>query len=783
MGDGKKKTKKKMLGKEFLDNQKKQNELFKESKRKRPAKVKPPSNRAAVQAEVKRQEAALAAVLEEIKLNKEDIEEKKEKMALVSNKINEHVQDKESVALGKPILSILHPKDLEDTLEWAFEIASQPNDILEKELLSILTNVKKYMIMFNGVKTGLLCTPQSNKSYHTQNRSGADKSISSKDSNILHMLEDLEDPNDKDNLTLTEKLAKQEARGYAHFVNSISPPTPSSRMRHSMRKSAFFNARRRLKQRPTFVGTIKEVMASDAFKKRKEKPPQSPSAPLHSRRPTSASPRTRSAVNKQNPSTLSPSRPQSASTGDSGRPRSSIYKAMAPAMVGIKFAQASRQLLESKKAEEKEKPAAQVPLVFNSSAKTTAKTRTMSVLSVQVNAAGEEEEVMMSKLLRVEDGNPQHGRKRSVGSLSSASAGSLDTDQSCEESIPQPEELVDRPEESEEEEGQLRVLKRYCNLPEMKWNSEDLYSHNEMFDTSEFHEASKRKYEKMYEYREAVQRENKKIFAELNEASRNCTKKLIRRFTAQHKLQDRTIDHLLQMIATRDYFRPEVVGKLRKAIAEKVEAGSTHKHILDELRDINSLVMYSIHTSRMRNLARNDWFLRLLASVLEYKKKVKTPVPISLVKFLVVSSKLLENDFKIDKSLFYDLVGRLIGHDDHKDVIVHRSLTVFREDIGIGVEEFAEYLEKRNIHQCTELLVELRQVQDKKSRLRRLQSMTSKGEETSSTCNEPPEEVALPTSKRSSESAPTSLFSSSVEFSSSERPTTSYALSASGAAS
>lgn len=94
--------------------------------------------------------------------------------------------------------------------------------------------------------------------------------------------------------------------------------------------------------------------------------------------------------------------------------------------------------------------------------------------------------------------------------------------------------------------------------------------------------------------------------------------------------------------------------------------------MLDELRQINSLVKYAMHTQRMKSLMKHKWFLKIVQNLHDYKKKMKTPVPKSLIRFLVASCKLLENEWGIDEVLFYELLEELLSPGDQKDVIVHR---------------------------------------------------------------------------------------------------------------
>jgi hypothetical protein len=231
--------------------------------------------------------------------------------------------------------------------------------------------------------------------------------------------------------------------------------------------------------------------------------------------------------------------------------------------------------------------------------------------------------------------------------------------------------------------------------------------------------------------------------------------------------------------------------RLRKAISEKVEEGSMHQHVLDELQQINKLVKYSIHINHMKNLVKNKWFLKIIHGLQAYKRKMKAAVPDTLPRFLLAASKLLENNEKIDEALFYVLVEKLLAPQDQKHVIVHRSLSLFRKGIGLGSEEYSKYLEKLNITPCPELIAELRELRRKKNRQLRVQETRERTESTASaaTARERTESTAsvgtiytkpdnisetehttqesvaaeiaaLSSARRISESAPTSLYSS-----------------------
>ena len=122
-------------------------------------------------------------------------------------------------------------------------------------------------------------------------------------------------------------------------------------------------------------------------------------------------------------------------------------------------------------------------------------------------------------------------------------------------------------------------------------------------------------------------------------------------------------------------FYIEILRQMKRlwdVVITKLRNESLHGHVLDELRRIKKLISYNIHTHEMKSLYHNKWFLRIINTLHQYKKKMKTPVPISLIRFLVGTSKLLENEITLHEEIFYFLLDKLLAPEDQKDVIVHR---------------------------------------------------------------------------------------------------------------
>jgi hypothetical protein len=119
---------------------------------------------------------------------------------------------------------------------------------------------------------------------------------------------------------------------------------------------------------------------------------------------------------------------------------------------------------------------------------------------------------------------------------------------------------------------------------------------------------------------------------------------------------------------------PPQMKRVSDTITQKVQAGALHGHVLDELREIRSVVAHSMHSQVMRNLMKNKWFLKIVHNLHEHKKKMKTPVPPSLIRLLAACAKLLEHCTPLDEELFFELLEQLLRPGDQKDVIVHRYL-------------------------------------------------------------------------------------------------------------
>lgn len=372
------------------------------------------------------------------------------------------------------------------------------------------------------------------------------------------MLHNLEEPVEDSHASLSEKLAQQEATGLLRFVHAIAPPIPH----HSNATGATRRLRRTVMVRRSFVQAGKRAQSVSSatqasaggpspiatihehgFQSRPQHPPKIASPPRCTKPSSvSSSPRSKGMAN----SGLQTSRPRSSGHGNnrpqrSGHGRDADRKPAPSASpprphssAGISFPRARRLLSTQPEPATEERGSvpdvvmsATAPVVFNHAAVSSGrsnKARSMSVMSVHINAAGEEEDVILTKLSRMDEAGGQgqgHGWSRLGGhskqpegtEVSSPIRGdkriaqhrnhhdlhrhqfrqeeeqTLD-EQDLEE---QGDDLEERGDVSEGDSNWAEPplcntpLKVYSNRPE-QWNSKDLYSFNDMFGVEEFQE-------------------------------------------------------------------------------------------------------------------------------------------------------------------------------------------------------------------------------------------------------------------------------------------------------
>lgn len=412
-------------------------------------------------------------------------------------------------------------------------VAAQPDRVVQKELFGLLDQVSKFMVLYGGAERAATTVGRGRNSLEQSRgrKCGAMAAIvcmhtgcwcdggfaygllilmfvAGSKAEFLEMLQNIRQPGEDDYLSLSEKLAKQEARGLARFVVAICPSTSLQAVSGSARVRRTVNRRTiiaRFTSRPsqrigTSIPTIHEGGRHDRgatsprggakAQQRQARPSQLTQRPQSA---SATSPVSRRSRDESPPRNLVPTPPST-----SRRPSSSSMSG------GIKFSRASRNLMGHVTPEVEVKPAATVPVTFNSTPNSAPKMRMMSVMSTQINAAGDLEDVIMTKLQRVEGDSGRLEKKVLPSTAEKRDDSDEESDEeSIEESI---EESVDEGSLNEKEDEKniyesprrprpdsAPALKRYTNNPEYKWDSNDFYSYNDMLGVDEFHEVSRAK--------------------------------------------------------------------------------------------------------------------------------------------------------------------------------------------------------------------------------------------------------------------------------------------------
>jgi hypothetical protein len=113
------------------------------------------------------------------------------------------------------------------------------------------------------------------------------------------------------------------------------------------------------------------------------------------------------------------------------------------------------------------------------------------------------------------------------------------------------------------------------------------------------------------------------------------------------------------------------------------------------------------------NLLKHKWFVILVVKLREKIETVFTPIPMSCFKFLLAVKEVVVLGSELTKSVFFTLVESTIEPDDHRDVVVHRTLKSIRDVLNIQADTFLEYLEKKEIQPSPELLSQVRSLRKK----------------------------------------------------------------------
>ena len=297
---------------------------------------------------------------------------------------------------------------------------------------------------------------------------------------------------------ISSSILTKEQIGQTRFINSITGNTNGHRRRL---KSTVDKALKK-KKFPKMLATVSEITRKQMTR--------SPASSPHTSRPSSASPRTkrtalstksRTLSSGESSQRMSKSRPQTASEmmRSESTPPNSPGK-QPEKRGGFSFPRAGRFVLEQIK-EDKTPGLAKVAnslrtgepldLKHSKAEVLTAKTRTMSVMSVRVNAAGEEEDFIMTKLCRVDGGTGKDEELKVVEEEFFKDNDDDDDndndDDSNNEGGPEDDE-EDYSDNSNDLVEPHKVIMRYTNDPNYQWNSNECYQYNNMFEAEEFRE-------------------------------------------------------------------------------------------------------------------------------------------------------------------------------------------------------------------------------------------------------------------------------------------------------
>jgi hypothetical protein len=111
----------------------------------------------------------------------------------------------------------------------------------------------------------------------------------------------------------------------------------------------------------------------------------------------------------------------------------------------------------------------------------------------------------------------------------------------------------------------------------------------------------------------------------------------------------------------------------------------------------------------IESILKAKWFIIILVKLREKLDTLFTPIPPSCFKLLLAMKRVLMLGHEITVPVFYTLVSALILSEDHKDVMVHRTLKSICDVLRIRPDEFLHYLEEKDIQPCPELLSQVRQ--------------------------------------------------------------------------
>lgn len=148
--------------------------------------------------------------------------------------------------------------------------------------------------------------------------------------------------------------------------------------------------------------------------------------------------------------------------------------------------------------------------------------------------------------------------------------------------------------------------------------------------------------------------------------------------------------------------------------------GST---LMVDLLSMKRRARHKIYCQKMESLSKAIWFTTIITKLKDHSKKSYQKTPISLYKFLGVIHILLMYGWTFTVDLFWLLIEKTIDPQDQKEIIVHRTIKAVREYLKISPDIFLKYLDSNGIQPCSELLAQIREMKQQKTRAVRAQQL------------------------------------------------------------
>jgi hypothetical protein len=159
-----------------------------------------------------------------------------------------------------------------------------------------------------------------------------------------------------------------------------------------------------------------------------------------------------------------------------------------------------------------------------------------------------------------------------------------------------------------------------------------------------------------------------------------------------------------------------------------------------DMNNMRARVKEAYFQLKMENLLKAKWFIVILVKLKEKIETVFTPIPMSCFKFLLAMKEIFILGQEVTKPVFFALMEATIAHDDHRDVVVHRTLKSIRDVLHIHPDTFLEYLERKEIQPSPELLSQVRAYRKKmvnESKLKGLSASITSGKASMLSHNKP----------------------------------------------